>query len=119
MSLASLFIHACDIKRNTPGVQDGYGTPVASWANVYTSESCRFQSAGAQEIRDGARVVISDWKMFFDNSITISERDRIDNILLASSGAVVDSATFEVLKVQPKSDGVREHHLEVLLQKVV
>ena len=120
MSFASLLIHTCDIGILTQGVADGYGTPAKTWPTVgHTSVACRLMSTSGREIKVGAEVMISDWKLFVDTTEVIDEQDRVSNIKLASTGVVVDSSTFEVLMVQPRSDGVTGHHKECFLQKVV
>lgn len=120
MSYATLLIHLADIKRYTPdGGTDAYGNPTGAWGNIYTDEPCRLVSKSGREIKVGAEVVISDWQLFIDDSVTVTEQDRIDNIRLVSTGAVIDSATFEILLVQMRSDSIDAHHYELALQKVV
>lgn len=119
MSFASLLIHEADIKRYILDAgTDAYGNPTGAWNTIYTDEPCRLVSKSGREVRVGAEVVISDWQLFVDDSVTVTEQDRIDNIRLASTGVVIDSATFEILLVQMRSDGVSTHHLELSLQKV-
>jgi len=120
MSYASLLIHICDIKRHTQIGIDGYGNPIYSWIPpIYPDEPCRLVASSGKEIKVGAEVVISDWKLFLDNSVVVTEQDRIDNIRLASTGiALAITDTFEILLVQMRSDGVSEHHKELALQKV-
>jgi hypothetical protein len=118
MSFDSLLIHTCDISLLSQGSADDYGTPAKTYTLNYESEPCRLVSTTGREIKVGAEVVISDWKLFVDNSVNVDEQDRVSNILLASTGGVVDSSTFEVILVQIRSDGIGEHHKELSLQKV-
>ena len=119
MSFDSLLIHICDIKRHTITGTDDYGNPTYSWIPpIYSDEPCRLMASSGKEIKVGVEVVISDWKLFIDESATVTEQDRIDNIRLASTGAVIDASTFEILLVQMRSDGVDKHHSELALQKV-
>lgn len=118
MSFDSLLIHTCDIGALAQGVQGNYGTPSETWPLSYESEPCRLMSVKAVEIKVGARVVVSTYKLFVDADVTVDEQDRISNVLLASTGASVDSATFEILQVMPKSDGLSQHHKELMLEKV-
>ena len=118
MSFESLLIHTCDIGCLTQGAIDAYGIPAKTWPITYPSQPCRLVSKSGREIKVGAEIVISDWQLFVDDSVVVTEQDRIDNIRLASTGAVVDSATFEILLVQPRSDGIDAHHYELALQKV-
>lgn len=119
MSFASLLIHTCDIGLLTQGAQDAYGNPAQTWpTTTYPNQACRLISTGGIEVKIGAEVVISDWKLFVDNAVAVDAQDRISDIRLASSGAVIDSSTFEIILVLPKADGVGEHHKELFLQKV-
>ena len=118
MSLSSLLIHTCDIGLLTQGAQDTYGTPVKTWPITYTSQPCRLVSTAGREVKVGAEVVISDWKLFVDVLVNVDEQDRVSNIILASTGGVVDSSTFEIILVQPRSDGINGHHKELALLKV-
>jgi len=119
MSFDSLMIHICDIKRHSIIGTDGYGNPIYSWVPpIYPDEPCRLVASSGREIKVGAEVVISDWKLFVDDSVTVTEQDRIDNIRLASTGVIIDGTTFEILLVQPRSDGANLHHSELALQKV-
>ena len=120
MSFASLLIHIADIKRYTlDGGTDDYGKPTGTWIPpTYSDEPCRLVSTGGREIKVGAEIVISDWKLFVDDSVTVTEQDRVDNIRLASTGFVIDSSTFEIILVQERSNGISNHHYELALQKV-
>lgn len=118
MAFADLLIHLADIKRFTPGAVDNYGNPAKAWAIIYADEPCRFISTGGREIKIGAEVVISNWQVFVDDSVIVTEQDRVDNIRLASSGVVIDASTYEVKLVRIRSNGVGLHHSELALQKV-
>ena len=118
MSFDSLLIHTCDIGILTQGVADGYGTPAKTWPTAgHTSIACRLMSTGGREIKVGAEVMVSDWKLFVDDSVAVDEQDRVSNIKLA--GVVIDSSIFEIILVQMRSNGVSEHHKELALQKVI
>jgi len=118
MSFDSLLIHTCDIGALTQGVVDAYGTPAKTWPLSYTSKECRIMSTTGREIKVGAEVMISNWKMFLPYDATIDEQDRVSNIKVRATGAVIDASTYEVLLVQPRSDSTILHHREVALQKV-
>lgn len=119
MSFVSLLIHTCDVGIFTQGTKDNYGTPAETWPTAgYTSLACRLVPKGGKEIRVGARVLISDAMLFIDDSVPVDAQDRISNIILTSSGAVIDSATYEVLVVNKRRDSVSEHHKELELQKI-
>ena len=118
MSFACLLIHTCDISSFAEGDPDDYGTPVKTWTVIYPDQACRLMATTGREIKVGAEVVISDWKLFVGKSVVVTERDRISDIRLASTEVALDSSTFEILLVQPKSDGHSGHHYELALQKV-
>ena len=119
MSFASLLIHTCDIGLLAQGTQDAYGTPAKTWpTTTYPNQACRLVSTGGREVKIGAEVVVSDWKLFVDSSVAVDAQDRISDIRLASTGAVIDSSTFEVILVQMRSNGLSEHHKELSLRKV-
>ncbi len=118
MTFNSLLIHTCDIGALTQGAKDAYGTKAQTWPLSHTGEACRLMSTAGVEVKIGAEVMISDWKLFIDGDVVIDEQDQVSNIKLASSGAVIDASTFEVLFVQPRSDSASQHHKELLLRKV-
>ena len=119
MSFADLLIHTCDIGKLTQGVANEYGTKDKTYPTaLYTSEPCRLMSTGGREVKVGAEVVISDWKLFIDTEVDVDEQDRVSNIILVESGIVIDDATFEILLVKPMSDSNDGHHKELLLRKV-
>ena len=78
MTFDSLLIHTCDIGALTQGALDNYGTPARTWPLAYTSEPCRIVSTTGVEVKVGAMVVISNWKLFVDDGVTIDEQDRVD-----------------------------------------
>lgn len=120
MSFASLLIHTCDIGHLNQAIPpDTYGMPIKTWPIVYTGQGCRLMSTSGREVKIGAEVVISDWKLFVDNSVNVDEQDRVSNIKLATTGLGIDTSTFEVILVQMRSNGIGEHHKELVLQKVV
>ena len=120
MSFSSLLIHTCDIGRLSQGAVDDYGFKAKTWLPLtYTTQPCRLVPTGGREVKVGAEVMISNWKLFVDNSVVVTEQDRVSNVLLASTGGIVNSSTFEILLVQPRSNGIGEHHLELALQEVV
>ncbi len=118
MSFDNLLIHTCDIGALTQGVADAYGTPAETWPPSYTAEPCRIMSTTGREVKVGAMVMISDWKMFVEDTVTVDEQDRISNIKVRATGVVIDASTYEILMVQPRSDSTIQHHKELLLQKV-
>jgi len=118
MSFTSLLIHTCDIGHFSSGAQDAYGTPVKTWSDSYSDQACRLMSTGGREVKVGAEVVVSDWKLYVENDVVVTEQDRVDNICLASTGATLHSDTFEIILVLPKADSIGQHHKELYLRKV-
>lgn len=119
MSFSSLLIHTCDIGQLAQGAKDDYGTPAKTWpVTTYEGQPCRLVSTGGREVKIGAKVVISDWKLFVSNLVIVDEQDRVSNIRLASTGGIINLATFEIILVQMRSNGIGEHHKELVLQEV-
>lgn len=118
MSFESLLIHTCDIGILAQGDKDAYGRQAKTWPLVYTGKECRIMSTTGREIRIGAKVMISDWKMFLPLDVIVDEQDRISNIKDRATGVVIDNSTYEVLMVQPRSNSTTLHHKELALQKV-
>jgi hypothetical protein len=107
MSYSSLLINICTIQRNTPGAQDAYGQPTASWANHLVDESCRIMGTSGREIKVGAEVVVADYKLFLDD-VDVTEQDRV----------VLGSVIYEMLLVQRIQNGTGGHHRECFLRVV-
>ena len=118
MSFTSLMIHTCDIGILNQDAKDDYGTPTKTWPLGYEGVACRLVSTGGREVRIGARVMISDWKLFVDNLVDVDEQDQVSNIRLASTDGEINLATFEIILVQMRSNGIGEHHKELALQEV-
>ena len=118
MTFATLLIHTCDIGSLSQGVADAYGIKAQTWPVTLPTQPCRLMPTTGREIMVGAKVVISDWKLFVE-VVDVDEQDRISNIIEVDSGVVIDAGPFEVIHVQPRRDGVGGHHLELALQKVV
>lgn len=118
MSFDSLLIHTCDIGALSQGGVGAYGTPAETWPLAYTTKECRMMSTTGREIKVGAKVMISDWKLFLPLDVTVDEQDRIFNIKMRATGVVLDASTYEILMVQPRSDSTTLHHKELALQKV-
>jgi len=117
MTFSSLLIHTCDISRFSEGVPDDYGIPVKTWTVHWENEPCRLVSTKGREVKVGAEVVISDYKLFVGNLVIATERDRVSNIR-TSEGLLLDSSVYEILLVKLRSDGIGGHHHELVLQKV-
>ena len=120
MSFNSLLIHTCDIGALNQGAKDDYGIQAETWLPLsYTGKECRLMSTTGREVKVGAKVMISDWKLFVPLDVTVDEQARISNIKMRATGVVIDASTYEVLLVQPRSDSTTLHHKELALQKVV
>ena len=118
MSFDSLLIHTCDIGILAQGAKDNYGTPAKTWPVTYPNQPCRMVSTTGREVKVGAEVVISDWKLFLDDSVLVDEQDRISDLRLRASGVLIDASIYEIILVQPRSDSTDLHHWELALQKV-
>jgi len=107
MSYTTLLIDTCTVRRFTTGAQDDYGAPAKTWADYLAGIACRLQSVNDIEIRVGAEVVISNYKLFLLD-VDITEQDRV----------VVSGITYDVLQVTNPKDGTGAHHKECLLRVV-
>ncbi len=120
MSLDGLLIHICDIETLTqdPVAVDDYGNPTETWPDSYTDQECRLQASGGREIKVGAEVMISDWTLYLPAGITVDEQDRISNIRLRADGTVIDAGIYEILLIEPFSNGSDEQHKRLALRQV-
>jgi len=117
MSYTGLLPQTCTISRYTEGAADAYGHPVQTWADLATGVSCRRMNAKGYETKaDEKTVVVADYVFFLKKGQDITERDRITTLKLA--GTAVDSATYEVLKVNAILGARKEDHREVWVQVV-
>lgn len=107
MAYTDLLINTCTIRRFTEGAADVYGNPVKTWADHLTDEPCRWSTPKHTEIKVGAEVVIADLQLFLED-VDVDEQDRV----------VLDSATYEVLSVVDRQNGVGNHHKEAYLRRV-
>ena len=109
MSYDSLLIHTCDVSSYSEGDRDAYGNKVKTWTVVHESTPCRLVSTIGREVRFGAEVVISDYKLFVEDSVDITEQDRV----LLDSGIM-----YEILLVMSRQDSANTHHRECILRTV-
>ena len=117
MSYAGLLPQTCTIQRYTEGAQDAYGHPAQTWADLATSVPCRRMNAKGYETKaDDKTVVVADYVFFLKKGQAITERDRITTLKL--SGTAVDTATYEVLKVNAILGARKEDHREVWVQVI-
>ena len=112
MSFTCLLMDSCDIRRNTIGAQDGYGTPEPNWANYLEDQACRIygftpNSGAGREVYVGAKLVVAD-KLMMIGDIDITEQDRV----------VSDGITYEVLMITLRQDGQGSHHKQCHLKTV-
>ncbi len=119
MSFDGLLIHTCDIGALSQVGADGYGNPTETWPLSYTKKECRMMSTTGREVKVGAEVMISDWKLFLPDGVIVNEQDRVSNLRLRATDVGIDASTYEILLVQPRSDSADLHHKELALQKVV
>jgi len=107
MSFTSLLIDTCDIERYTNSGDDDYGQPTEVWAAEHSAQACRLMSTKGREVRIGAEVVVSDWKLFIAD-IDVTEQDRV----------LLGGEYYDIILVQPRADSTTGHHLELVLLKV-
>lgn len=114
MSYATLLVDICTTQRYTEGARDAAGMPAKTWADLLVDEPCRLQAGigrgigrAGVEVKVGAKLVVADY-LFFIGDVDITEQDRV----------IIDGATYSVVLVADKQDGVDSHHKECLMQTV-
>lgn len=100
-------INTCTVRRYTEGVVDAYGGLTKAWGDHLVDQPCRLVAGSGREIKVGAEVVISNYRLFLED-IDITERDKV----------VIGSDTYEVVLVNDRQDGDGIHHLECDLVRV-
>jgi len=108
MAFNDLLNQTCDIARYTSSSVDLYGNPVKSWSTLYDNEPCRLSSSSGREIKVNAEVVIANYKLFIDDTVGITEQDRV----------TISGITYEVLLVESFQDFSSSHHKQCFLQAV-
>lgn len=107
--LGRLLNQRCDIWRYSEGSADGYGHLAKTYAELATSVPCRLREAGGKETwADDKTVVPADYIIYLPRNQDVTERDRI----------VLDSITYDVLRVQHTRARRREHHLKLFMRAV-
>lgn len=108
MTFAELLIDTCTVRRYRTGDADDYGKPAQEWYDLATDQPCRLMATTGREVLVGAEVVIADYKLFIEDTSSITEQDRI----------IVDGSTYEILSVMNRKDGIGVHHRELLMRTV-
>lgn len=88
MGFQDLLIDLCDILRYT-STPDDYGQPIKSWAVHLTGQPCRLSTPKNLEIKKELEVVVADKILFLEDSVDVTERDRVE----------INSITYEILSV--------------------
>ena len=105
MSYDSLLIHLCTVKRFGSVSNDGYGNPIKVWVDDSINNPCRLTTSSGREIKVGAEVVVADYKLFVEDTLSITEQDRVE----------ISSILYEILLVQNYSDSGILHHKQAYL----
>ena len=105
MSFSSMLINTCTFERYTTGVQDGYGQPIQTWADLLVDEPCRLNTTKGIELKVGLLTVII-WDTLFVGDIPVTEQDRV----------TVNSILFDIMLVKTFEDSVGTHHKELYLK---
>jgi len=108
LSYTDLLINECTIKWFNNTGTDAYGNPTGTWDDRLVDEPCRLIAGAGREIKVGAEVVIADYKLFLEEDVVITERDRV----------IIDLITYEVLLVADRQNGMGNHHKECFMQVV-
>jgi len=107
MTFDTLLIHTCLIERDAEGAVDDYNQPTEAWAALHTDEPCRLMSTKGREMHIDKQIVLSDWKLFVGD-IDVTEQDRV----------TISGDVYNIILVQPRTDGVSGHHKELVLLRV-
>jgi len=111
MSFDSLLKDTCTVRRFSEGAPDDYGTPVKTWADYLTDQSCRMAASGptpgGREFKVGAEVVVADNRLYI-GLVDITEQDRV----------VINSITYEILLVENFADAATNQHKRCWLKVV-
>lgn len=108
MTFAKLLIDSCIVRRFRTGDADDYGKLARDWYDLATGQPCRLMTTTGREVLVGAEVVVADYKLFIEDTSSITEQDRI----------VVNDVTYEILSVMNRKDGIGVHHRELLMRTV-
>jgi len=108
MAFADLLINAATIRRWTDGGTDNYGNPVKTWADHLIDQPCRIAYPRGRQIQRATEVVPVEAVLFIQD-VDVTEHDR----------AVMDGTEYEILFVATLQNGSGEHHLELLLTRVI
>lgn len=104
--MRGLLFQRCTIQRfPDDGAQDSHGKPAQVWADIATNVACRRRVAGgAETFADEDKTATAAREIIYLNrGQDITEKDRI----------VLESVTYDVLRVNRISAGRREHHRRV------
>jgi hypothetical protein len=124
VSFFSLLIHTCTIKRRTYGARDALGQHTETWADLYTGRKCRLTSQigfiGVQgsESHEFKQVSVHEHPLFLPAGTSIQTDDRVADIHMGSTGAVIDAGPFDVVEVRKHYDSTKEHHVEAVLHRI-
>lgn len=108
MSYTSLLINTCTVLADTGTVTGAYGVITPDWTVVAELDGidCRLMAMGGREIVVGTEVVVANYKLFIENTVAITERNRVR----------VGANDYEVLMVENRQNGLSAHHKECLMR---
>lgn len=109
MSFKGLLNIVCKIQSVTLTQHAVTRRKVKSWSNTYTGVKCRLdQNSGREFAAPSSIKSKADHVLFLEKKYSITEK---------SNRIVIGSDTYNILSVQ--DGGGHEHHLELLLQKIL
>jgi hypothetical protein len=110
MAFADLLNQTCTIQRYT-SAEDDWGQPVKTWADYIEDEPCRVVEVESNdryaEILQGAKVVLADFEVLLGPN-DITERDQM----------ILDSNTYEILRVHDMYEYTNAHHTKLYVRRV-
>ena len=108
--------HSCAVYREASTGTDGINQPVMAASLVTLAQPCNFWQQRREEIGEEIQYTIGRPKMVVPAGANIKIRDRIENVILASSGVVVAAGPFVV--AQAFYDRIEANRLEVELESM-
>lgn len=110
MSFADLLNLTCTIQRYT-STENEWNQPVKTWADHIVDEPCRKVEVESNdryaEILQGAKVVLADFEVLLEPN-DITERDQM----------ILDSNTYEILRVHTMYENTDAHHTKLYVRQV-
>lgn len=130
MSLGTMMVHQCTIERNKQTIKSDYNVnDKPQWLADESPVKCRFMPQISNVrgmggiVGEGSPIGARDFvkrvsQFLLPRSVTVSEADRITNVLNRQGDPIVDGkGPFNILLVRPVT-GMAASHTRVIVEKV-